>query len=216
MNITIWSDFVCPFCIIGEAHLKKALKNFAHADKIKVEYKSFLLMPDAKYIPDKSYAETFSQLKGMPLKQAETMLQQVTEQAKKSGVEINYDIAKIASTADAHRVFQYAKVEGLGNQFFSRFYKAHFSEGENLSDHSTILQLAKEIGLNESQVQQILEHNTFEDEVNQDLAEARTIGVQGVPFFVLNNKYVISGAQPLATFEQAIEQVWEKEQDKNN
>lgn len=211
MKITIWSDFVCPFCIIGESHLNKALENFAHADEVDIEYKSFLLMPDAKYIPGKSYAATFSELKGMPMEHAQTMLQQVTEQAKKSGVDINYDIAKVASTTEAHRVFQYAKEQGLGNEFFSRFYKAHFVEGENLGDQETIIRLAKEIGLDEVQVQKILADNDYEDVVNQDIEEARTVGVQGVPFFVVNNKYAVSGAQPPEAFQQMLEEVWAEE-----
>lgn len=106
MKITIWSDFVCPFCYIGESHLNQALENFEHADEVEIEYKSFMLMPDAEYIPGQDYAETFAKMKGMPLEQANAMLSQVENSAKSSGVEINYDQAKLASTYDAHRVFK--------------------------------------------------------------------------------------------------------------
>lgn len=211
MKITIWSDFVCPFCFIGESHLTQALENFEHAEEVDIEYKSFLLMPDAKYVPGKDYAETFAEMKGTPLKEAEAMLKQVTDMAKNSGVNINYDDAKLSNTFDAHRVFQYAKEQGKGNEFFTRFYAGHFSEGEVLSDIDTVTRLAKEIGLDGEKVRAIMENDDYTNKVNQDISEARTVGVQGVPFFVFNGKYGVSGAQPVETFSQVLEQVWDEE-----
>ena len=212
MKITIWSDFVCPFCFIGQSHLDKALENFEHAKEVEIEYKSFLLMPEAKYVPGKAYAETFSEMKGMPIEQANTMLQQVTDMAKNSGVNINYDIAKLSSTNDAHRVFQYAKEEGKGNEFFNRFYAAHFSEGEVLSETDVIVRLAEEVGLDGTKVHEIMESNDYTENVEQDIAEARTVGVQGVPFFVFDGKYAVSGAQPVEAFNQVLDKVWEEKQ----
>lgn len=211
MKITIWSDFVCPFCFIGEAHLNGALETFEHANDVEIEYKSFQLMPDGEYVPGKEYAETFSDMKGMPLEQAEAMLKQVTESANRSGVEINYDIAKLANTFDAHRVFQYAKERGKGNEFFQRAYVAHFTEGEILSDTDTLVRLAEEVGLNGAEVREIMQNKTNAEKVEQDISEARTIGVQGVPFFVIDNKYAVSGAQPVEAFSQVLNQVWEEE-----
>jgi|SRR5690625_3892486 len=213
MKITIWSDFVCPFCMIGESHLEQALENFAHADQVEVEYKSFLLMPDAQYVSGKDYAETFSELKGIPVEQANAMFKQVTDKAKEAGVEINYKIAKISSTADAHRVFQYAKEQGKGNEFFSRFYAAHFSEGEVLSDVDTVVRLAKQIDLDDEKVRTIMESDKYSETVDQDMAEAQAVGVQGVPFYVFNNKYAVSGAQPVEAFGQVLNQVWEEDQE---
>jgi len=211
MKITIWSDFVCPFCFIGESHLKKALENFEHRSEVEVEYKSFLLMPDAKYVPNQGYAQTFSEMKGIPLEQANTMLNQVVDMAKDSGLDINYNTAKLASTNDSHRVFQYAKEKGLGNEFFNRFYLAHFTEGEILSDSDTIVNLAEEVGLDSVEVKSILQSEAYSDKVTQDISEARTVGVQGVPFFVFVNKYAVSGAQPVEVFSQVLNQVWEEE-----
>lgn len=215
MNITIWSDFVCPFCFIGQAHLDEALKSFAHADDVEIEYKSFLLMPDMEYVPGKNYAETFSEAKGMPVEQANQMLNQVTATAKNSGVEINYDIAKLSSTVDAHRVFQYAKEQGKGNEFFNRFYAANFTQGELLSDLDTIVRLAEEVNLDGAEVRHILENQENTEKVNEDISESQSVGVQGVPFFVINNKYAVSGAQPVETFKQVLEQVWEEDQAKS-
>ena len=211
MKITIWSDFICPFCFIGESHLNKALENFKHKDKVEIEYKSFLLVPDAEYIPGQDYAENFSKVKGMPVAQAKTMLQQVETMAKTSGVDINYSIAKLASTYDAHRVFQYAKEQGKGNEFFHRSYAAHFSEGELLSDIETIVRLAEEVGLDGAEVRKIVKNKENTEKVTLDISEARTVGVQGVPFFVFDNKYAFSGAQPVESFSQVLDQVWDKE-----
>ncbi|WP_010096329.1 DsbA family oxidoreductase [Ornithinibacillus scapharcae] len=211
MKITIWSDFVCPFCFIGQSHLDKALENFDHRDDVEIEYKSFLLMPDAEYIPGQDYAQTFAGMKGIPLDQAKTMLQQVTDMANQSGVPIHYDKAKLASTFDAHRVFQYAKEIGKGNEFFSRLYVAHFTDGEVISDEDTIVRLSEEIGLDGVEVRNIIQQKQNEEKINQEISEARSVGVQGVPFFVINNKYAVSGAQPAEVFSQVLDKVWAEE-----
>lgn len=210
MKITIWSDFMCPFCYIGEAHLDKALAEFEHADKVEVEYKSFLLSPDAKHDPEKNYYETFADLKGMPKEQVDGMFDNVVNMAKQAGLVIDYDKAKFSSTIPAHQAFQYAKEQGKGNEFFDKFYKAHFSEGELLSDPETIGRLAEEIGLDKAAVLQSTQEQIFTDRVNQDIQEAGQVGVQGVPFYVFNNKYAVSGAQPVEQFKQVLQQVWEE------
>src|SRR6476659_7870211 len=100
MKITIWSDFVCPFCYIGQSNLEKALKKFEYADEVEIEYKSFLLSPEAQYSPGKDYYQALADEKGMPLEQSKSMLQQVMDMAKKSGVTINFDIAKFTNTVE--------------------------------------------------------------------------------------------------------------------
>lgn len=216
MKITIWSDFVCPFCMIGQSHLDRALESFAHKDEVEIEYKSFLLMPDAEYVPNKSYAETLGELKGMPLSQTNAMLEQVSQMANQAGVNIDFSAAKLSSTVDAHRVFQYAKEQGKGLQFFKRFYAAHFSEGELLSDVDTVVRLAKEVGLDAEKAREIFSSDEYSDQAKRDFVEAQQIGVQGVPFFVFNYKYAVSGAQPQEAFSQVLTQVWEEEQAEKN
>ncbi len=207
MKITIWSDFVCPFCFIGEAHLNKALENFNHCEEVEIEYKSFLLMPDAEYVPGQNYVQTFSNMKGIPMEQAQTMFKRVTDMGHTSGVDINYDIAKLTSTSDAHRVFQYAKKQGKGNELFNRLYAAHLSEGEVLSDPETIVRLAEEVGLDSTEVGRIIESKEYTEQLTQDITEARSIGVQGVPFYVFEGKYTMSGAQPVDVFKQVLERL---------
>jgi predicted DsbA family dithiol-disulfide isomerase len=212
MKITIWSDFVCPFCFIGQAHLDTALENFEHKDEVDIEYKSYLLMPDAEYQPGVSYYEFFSEKFGMPVDKAEEQLKQQAESAKESGVIMNHDIAKIANTFNTHRAFQYAKEHGKGTEFFKRFYAAHFTDGEVLSDTDTIVRISEEIGLDGEEVRSIMENKDKTNKVQQDISEAQHLGVQGVPFFLVNDKYSISGAQPVELFRQALSQIREEEQ----
>lgn len=212
MKITIWADFVCPFCMIGQSHLDQALETFEHKDDVEIEYMSFLLMPEAQYDPKKSYAETLSSLKRMQLAQTNAMLSQVEQMAKSAGLAIDFAAAKLCSTLAAHCVFQYAKEEGKGFEYFKRFYQAHFADGELLSDVDAVVRLAEEVGLEGDRVRDIFLSNEYRDKMEEDFRLAREIGVQGVPFFVFNYKYAISGAQPVDAFRQVLQQVWEEEQ----
>lgn len=213
MKITIWSDFVCPFCFIGQAHLDTALEGFEHRDDVEIEYKSYLLMPDMEYQPGVSYYEFFANKFGTPVEKAKEQLKQQAETAKESGVVMNHDIAKPANTFDGHRAFQYAKENAKGTEFFKRFYAAHFTDGEVLSDTDTIVRISEEIGLNGEEVRGVVENGLNTDKVQQDISQARQLGVQGVPFFMVNDKYSISGAQPVELFQQALNQIWEEEQE---
>lgn len=213
MKITIWSDFVCPFCFIGQAHLDKALETFEHKDEVDIEYKSYLLMPDMEYQPGVSYYEFFANKFGTPVEKAKEQLKQQSDTAKGSGVVMNHDIAKPANTFDGHRVFQYAEEQGKGTEFFKRFYVAHFTEGEIISDTDSIVRMSEEVGLDGGAVRDIVENGKNTDKVEQDIAQAQKLGVQGVPFFLVNDKYSISGAQPVELFQQALNQIWEEEQE---
>lgn len=211
MKITIWSDFVCPFCFIGQAHLDKALETFEHKDDVEIEYKSYLLMPDMEYQPGVSYYEFFADKFGVPVEKAKEQLKQQADTAEGSGVIMNHDIAKPANTFDGHRVFQYAEEQGKGTEFFKRFYAAHFTEGEIISDTDSIVRMSEEVGLDGGAVRDIVENGKNTDKVEQDIAQAQKLGVQGVPFFLVNDKYSISGAQPVELFQQALNQIWEEE-----
>lgn len=212
MKIEIWSDFVCPFCYIGKRKLEQALEKFPHRDKVEVQFKSYQLDPDAKYDPELTFYETFSKLKGMPLDQVKVMNEQVRQHAEQVGLTYHFDTMKYANTFDAHRLAQYAKENGKGDELTERLFYAHFTESKLISDHETLIDLAKEVGLDESEVKDVLETNKFTEEVEADIEMARNIGVQGVPFFVFNRKYAVSGAQPTETFLAALEKVWEEEQ----
>ncbi len=187
IEITIWSDFVCPFCYIAEEHLNQALSTFSEKDDVTIEYKSFQLDPVGTYQPELNYYETFAKLKGMSMDKVTQMMDSVKNMATEAGLTMNYDDAMYSNTLKAHRVFQYAKEEGRGNDYFHRFYRAHFVEGLNIEDNEVIEKLSQELELNLADVQSILnDSQTNHQKVQDDIATAGSIGVQGVPFFVFD------------------------------
>lgn len=208
MEILIWSDFICPFCYIGDAHLEKALTNLSLKDEAEIHYKSFQLMPDASYQPGETYAESFLKSKGGSKEEVDQMLEQISAMASQAGLSYNFDEAKLANSFDAHRLFQYSKELNKGREFFHRLYRAHFTEGIDISDHQSLLGLSLELGLDEERVKDILAHSEkYELDVHLEINQAGQVGVQGVPFFVFNQKYGLSGAQPVEVFEEVLEKV---------
>lgn len=211
MQITIWSDFVCPFCFIGAKHLDKALENFEHADEVTIEYKSYQLEPGATYVPGRTYKEAMIERKGAAPEQIDQMFSQVTEMAANAGLDYDFETMKLTDTFPAHRVFQYADEEDKGTEYFNKLYEAFFLNGELISDAKVLTRIASEIGIDSDRVQEILDNEKeYDKDVVMDIYEAQQVGVQGVPFFVFNNKYAVSGAQPVESFEQVLTQVYEE------
>lgn len=216
MQITIWSDFVCPFCFIGATHLDKALANFNHTDEVEITYKSFQLEPGAQYVPDRTYKEAMIERKGASPEQIDQMFGQVTEMAQSAGLDYDFEIMKLTDTYPAHRVFQYANEEGKGVEYFNKLYEAFFLNGELISDAAVLIRVADEIGIDSGRVAEILENDKeYDKKVVKDIYEAQQVGAQGVPFFVFNNKYAVSGAQPVEVFSQVLNQVYEEENGAN-
>lgn len=208
MKITIWSDFVCPFCYIGATHLEKALEKFDHADEVEIEYKSYQLEPGAQYEPEKTYLQAMIDRKGASEEQMQQMIAQIDEMATNAGLNYNFEDMKLTDTFPAHRVFQYAKEEDKGIEYYNKLYEAFFLNGELISDATVLKCIGTEIGLDETRIEEILENEKeYDKEVVSDIYEASQVGVQGVPFFVFNNKYGVSGAQPVEVFEQVLTQV---------
>jgi predicted DsbA family dithiol-disulfide isomerase len=211
MQITIWSDFVCPFCFIGATHLDKALESFEHADEVEIEYKSFQLEPGAQYVPGRTYKEAMIERKGASEEQIDQMFSQVTEMAANAGLDYDFDTMKLTDTYPAHRVFQYADEEGKGVEYYNKLYEAFFLNGELISDSEVLTRIASEIGIDADRVQEILDNDKeYDKEVVADIFQAQQVGAQGVPFFVFNNKYAVSGAQPVEVFSQVLTQVYDE------
>lgn len=214
MKIEVWSDFVCPFCYIGKRRLENAMNDFSNRDAITVEYKSYQLDPTAEYVPGESFYETFSNKKGMPIDQVKAMNQQLKQQAEEVGLDYNFDDMKHANTFDAHRVAKLAAEQGKGKEMTERLLYAYFTESRLISDHATLVELAEEVGLSKEDVEHVLTENNYTKAVQADIDIAQQIGVQGVPFFVFNEKYAVSGAQPPEVFSEVLEKVWEEENEK--
>jgi predicted DsbA family dithiol-disulfide isomerase len=209
MKIEIWSDIMCPFCYIGKRRLESALADFEFAEHVQIEWKSFLLNPDMVTDPSKSTFEYLSETKGWSMAQTKQVSQQVVEMAAGEGLVYHMDKTVVANAKNAHRLLQLAKTLEKGGEMKERLLKAYFTEGENIDDQETLIRLAKEVGLAESRVTECLNSDEFGDKVEQDIYESRQIGVRGVPFFVVDRKYGISGAQPKEAFEQTIHKAWE-------
>lgn len=208
MQIEIWSDVVCPFCYIGKRKLEKAIEKSPFKDKITVEWKSFQLNPDQKTNPSISTLAHLAESKGWSMEQTREITSNVVNMAASQGLEFDFEKAVVANTRNAHRLIHLAKESGKGDAIKERLLKAYFSEGKNVDDFSTLISLGKEIGLDEEKIKVMLESDHFEQAVEQDIYESRQIGVKGVPFFVLDRKFGISGAQPDEVFEQTLEKAW--------
>ena len=200
MKIEIWSDVMCPFCYIGKRKLEKALEQFEGKKKVEVTWKSYQLNPHIEYQEDVDVYTYLAEVKGKSREWAEEMHANVSNMANEVGLNYDFDKVKIANSFDAHRVIQLAKTHNLTNEVEERFFKAYFTEGAIMSDHKTLLRLGVEAGLNEAEVQGVLGSDEFALDVKADVAEAQQIGVRGVPFFVFNRRYAISGAQDTAVF----------------
>ncbi|GEN54687.1 DsbA family oxidoreductase [Halobacillus faecis] len=211
MKIEIWSDFVCPFCYIGKRRLEEALEHFP-GKQVDVVYKSFELDPNAERNTGRNMHEKLAAKYGRSLEEAREMTQNMTEQAKMVGLDFRFDSVVPTNTFDAHRVSQLANEKGLGNAFAERFFKAVLTDGKDVGDHETITALAVEVGLDRDAVVSVLEGSAYTEAVRREEAEAQQIGVQGVPFFVINRKYAVSGAQPTEVFVQGLEKAFAEEE----
>jgi len=209
MKVEIWSDVMCPFCYIGKRKFETALKQFNNAGNIEIEWKSFQLDPDLISDATKNVNEYLAERKGWTVEYAKQVGQQVTEMAKAEGLEYNFDKAIVANSLNAHRVAHLAKKHNLGDAMEEVLFKAYFTDGKNIDDKATLVALATTIGLNADDVKQVLESNQYATDVEQDILMAQQIGVRGVPFFVIDRKYAVSGAQPTEVFLDALNKAWD-------
>jgi predicted DsbA family dithiol-disulfide isomerase len=211
MKIEIWSDVVCPFCYIGKRKFEAALNKFPARDTVEIVWRSFQLDPEMEYVPGQSVHEYLGKRKGGTEADGKRMNDSMTAIAKEVGLHFDFDKAIINNTLNAHRVLHLAKEKGLQNRMKERLFEAYYTEGKNVGDSDTLAQLAEEVGLSSADVKSLLRSDKYVTEVKQDQVEAYQAGVRGVPFFVFNNKYAVSGAQPTELFAQVLEKVWEEE-----
>lgn len=212
MKIEVWSDFACPFCYIGKRRLEGALEQFAHGDQVEVEFRSFELDPSAKRDVDYNVHEMLASKYGMTVEQAKANNVSLTEQARTLGLDYHMDKMILTNTFDAHRLTHFAAGYGKREEMAERLFKAYFTDSKHLGDIETLADLAAEIGLDRNEALKALEGADFTQEVRQNEEEAQQIGVRGVPFFVIDRKYAISGAQQNEVFLQTIEQAWNEKQ----
>ena len=215
MKIEIWSDVMCPFCYIGKRNFEKALTQFAEKEKIEIVWKSFQFDASVPDIATESYEEYLVKRKGLSAEQVKGMLQNVTQMAREAGLDYHFDRSVMVNSLKAHRLIQFAKTRKLGDEAKERLFQAFFTEGKSIADIDTLTQLGVEIGLDATELQAAFTDELYAYQVNQDIQEARQIGVNGVPFFVFNRKYAISGAQPPQAFLETLRKSFDEWQKLN-
>jgi predicted DsbA family dithiol-disulfide isomerase len=201
MQIEIWSDVVCPWCYIGKRRLERALGEFEHADEVEVTWRSFQLNPDT--LPG-TVVPTLDYLTSHYGPQAQEMTARVAELGHAEGLDLDFSSSLAVNTLEAHRVLHLAADLGFGDAAKERLLRAHFTEGADLSDQDTLTRLLTEAGADESRVRAVLASDEYADAVRADFDEARMLGANGVPFFVIDRTYGVSGAQPAETFLHAL------------
>ncbi|XOV93901.1 MAG: DsbA family oxidoreductase [Bacteroidota bacterium] len=205
MKIEIWSDVVCPFCYIGKRRLETALDQFKGKDSIEIEWKSFQLSPEQKTVTGQTLNQYLAEEKGWSPEYAKEMNDRVSYMAEQVGLTYHLDKAIPANTHKAHELIHLAKESGKQSAAKERLLQAYFTESKNIDDDLTLIQLGKEIGIDDEVIKTALKNRTYANQVEEDLYEARLLGIRGVPFFVFNRKYAISGAQEVSTFSQTLE-----------
>ena len=215
MKVEIWSDIMCPFCYIGKRKFEQALENFEGKENVQVEWKSFLLDPNLKSEKGKNIHDMLAEKKGWTKDYAQRMNNQVAGMAKEVGLNYQFDKVVPANTFTAHRLAHLAAKHGLQDKMEEKLFHAYFTDGTDIGNIDALVELAVEVGLDEQEVRKVLLSDEFAEDVKSDAYEGEQLGVRGVPFFVLDRKYALSGAQPQEVFLEALDTAWNEHKKEN-
>jgi predicted DsbA family dithiol-disulfide isomerase len=207
MKIEIWSDVACPFCYMGKRKFDVALEQFKGKENVEIEWKSFLLNPGVDTNPNTSIFQYLSDVKGFSKEQAVQMSAQITAAGKEIGLEYQFDRIILANTLKAHQLLHEARVQGRQHEMEERLFEAHFVEGKNIDDVNILMELAEQVKLNTTGLDVKVLTGAHTDAIETDIELAQQFGVRGVPFFVFDRKYAVSGAQEPETFLKTMETV---------
>jgi predicted DsbA family dithiol-disulfide isomerase len=211
MRIEVWSDVVCPWCYIGKRHLEAALEGFDHSDDVEVVYRSFELDPSAPEVPVETTVESLAKKFGTDVEGARELMARADGVAASVGLEFHHADAPHARTVTAHRLLHLALAEGgteLQGQLKERLLAAYFTRGDDVGDRETLRRVAVDAGVDATRVDEVLASEDYLDAVHEDIAQARAYGATGVPFFVVDQRYAVSGAQPTEVFSQLLDRAW--------
>jgi len=208
MRIEVWSDVVCPWCYIGKRHLESALESFDHKDDVEVVYRSFELDPSAPEVPVETTVESLAKKFGTDVPGARELMARADGVAASVGLEFRHADALHARTVDAHRLLHLALDEGRQPELKEALLAAYFTRGESMGDHDVLRKVAVDAGLDPGRVDDVLAGDDYADAVRADIEQARAYGATGVPFFVVEQKYGVSGAQPTEVFSQLLDRAW--------
>lgn len=208
MKVEIWSDIACPWCYIGKRRFEQALREFPHRDALDIVWRSFQLDPAAPARQALPTVELLAAKYRMPVEQAQAMMDSMTATGAVDGVEFRFDRSISGNTFDAHRLIHFAATVGQRAPMVERLFAAYFTEGEAMGDHDTLVRLASDVGLDATAVRELLHSDAYATDVRADQARAQQFGITGVPFFAIDERYGISGAQPAAAIGQALTTAW--------
>ena len=206
MIVEVWSDVACPWCYIGKRRFERALAGFDRAADVEVAWRSFQLDPTIPRGERRAHDATLAEKYGASADQVRVMNERVTALAAAEGLEYHFERYVTVNTLDAHRITHLAAVHGLGPAMHERLLHGQLVDGEVLDDPDTLVRLASEVGVPAEEARRVVETDAYAEEVADDIRLARAIGVNGVPFFAIDRRFGISGAQPSEVFAQALEE----------
>ena len=208
MHIEVWSDVVCPWCYIGKRRLEAAIRNFDHGDEIQVSWRSFELNPDSPQRDELPLEELLAEKYGMSLDEARAANERVSNLAAAEGLDYHLDRAHSANSFNAHRLIHLAATYGKQAAMKERLLRAHFTDGLAIGHTDVLVELGTELEIDSREIRKMVESDRFAGDVRSDEAMAQSYGISGVPFFVIEKRWGVSGAQPTELFLQAIGQAW--------
>ena len=208
MRVEIWSDVVCPWCYVGKRRFETALAAFPHRDEVEVVWRSFELDPTAPRERVGDYARLLADKYGFPVAQGQQMIDTMTATAAQDGLDLHFEIARVGNTFDAHRLLHLARDRGVQDAVKERLVHATFTEGEPIGDPEALVRLVAEAGLDADEARAVLAGDDYAAQVRADQAQARAYGITGVPFFVVDGTYGVSGAQPAEALGQVLATAW--------
>lgn len=212
MKVEVWSDIVCPFCYIGKRKFEHALDAFEQKEDVEIIWRSYQLDPSMKPVPGgQSVNEYLADRKGVSVEEAKRMNDYVGSVAEEVGLEFKFDSAIINNTLNAHRLLHLAREEAVQKEVQEKLFAAYFTEGKNIGDTETLISIGENAGLDANEIRKVFESNRYIGEVQADHYAAQQFGAQGVPFFVFNNKYAVSGAQATEVFADILNKVWHED-----
>jgi predicted DsbA family dithiol-disulfide isomerase len=209
MQVEIWSDVVCPWCYLGKRRFEQALAGFSHRDDVDVTYRSFELDPAAPTEATAPMVQVLADKYGMTPEQVEDTQRQMEQRATADGLTFRMENLRSGNTRDAHRLVHLAKSNGRQAELVEALHRAYFTDQESVFDHESLARIAVGAGLDPAEVDKVLATDQFADEVDADERTASSLGATGVPFFVIDRRYGISGAQPAETIAGALEHAWD-------
>jgi predicted DsbA family dithiol-disulfide isomerase len=209
MDVEIWSDIACPWCYVGKRRFEAALDAFEHRESVRVTWRSFELDPGAPPERGGERAEHLAAKYGMTRERAIEMQDQMAAAAAGDGIDMRFDLVRAGSTFDAHRLVHLGAAHGRQDATKERLLRAHFTEGELVSDHAVLERLGGEVGLPAEEVRALLAGDRFAAEVREDERLAAGLGIQAVPFFVVDRAFGASGAQPPEVLGELLRRAWD-------